>query len=56
MIYIGADAGEAFADTGLSYLLADARLKAIIKEWISLRTIHYPEVSTSNGGWRLMVV
>ncbi|BAZ18671.1 hypothetical protein NIES4071_105560 (plasmid) [Calothrix sp. NIES-4071] len=52
MIYVGADSGEAFADTGLSYLLADARLKAIIREWITLRTVQYAEVSTGNGGWR----
>ncbi|BAZ18922.1 hypothetical protein NIES4071_108070 (plasmid) [Calothrix sp. NIES-4071] len=48
MIYTGASLTEVFAETGLSYQLADARLKAIIKEWLQLRTVSYPEVSEND--------
>jgi hypothetical protein len=53
MIYIGANLSEAFAETVLSYQLADGRLKAIIKEWLLLRTVPLKELSTNNSGWRL---
>ncbi|BAZ18672.1 hypothetical protein NIES4071_105570 (plasmid) [Calothrix sp. NIES-4071] len=53
MIYTGGDSSEAFTSTGLSYLLADVRLKAIIKEWISLRTKPVPVVLIDEEGLRV---
>lgn len=50
MLYAGSGC-HILSDTGLSYQLADNRLKAIIREWLSLRTVSLKQVTSSNGGW-----
>ncbi|MBE9036971.1 hypothetical protein [aff. Roholtiella sp. LEGE 12411] len=50
MLYVGSGY-DVVCDTGLSYQLADSRLRAIIKEWLLNRTVRLKQVSTSNQGW-----
>lgn len=49
MLYAGSGS-HILSNTGLSYQLADSRLKAIVREWLSLRTVSLKRVSSSNGG------
>jgi hypothetical protein len=49
MLYAGSGC-HILSDTRVSYQLADSRLKAIIREWLSLRTVSLKQVTSRNGG------